>query len=425
MAHNGGRSQLNFDFLQVGGEYPFINHLKTAQAWDTINGLGLPEPLNFDSNGYPTAIAVGSGGYYTVFFIPTQTSRPGNWIIKWIGNGTVYTGFGRTIVSGSLTGTDGRCVITPTDSAWSTSGSLRIVFGISAIGANPITSLAFIHESEEASYDAGNVFSSYFKTKLSQGNCGVYRFLNWQYANTSFAAKWAERKPLNYVFYDGPEFRSSIYAGATTNVADDYSASLAGFVLADKALVIVKFNASSTGTAPTLNVQATGAKTIKDWFGDVLSVANNTKPVADHYAALRYDADLDCWVKHGGDVADGSQMLHNGIPPELCVQLCNEMGAHPWLHVPYLALDPKTDYATQLATYARDQPREWVDPSLRAGERGMEQPLRLQGDAVRLEQGECVLGHKPGHAQLVRQGAFHRWAGRERGLRGMTAAAIR
>jgi hypothetical protein len=338
MAHNGGRSQENFNFLQVGGDYAFLNALKQGQNWTLVDNSAQPSPSSLDSNGYPTTIS--NGGVYTVFYIPTQTDRPGNWVIKWTGGGTVRANFSHTAVSGSLSGTDGRYEFTPTGTPDATFDALRIDMGITAITSG-ITSLTFCHVDDEPLLTAGNVFGTKFKQRLAEGNFGVLRYLNWLQANKSMATTWATRKPTGYVFYLGDEFRSSIDGGTTTNVGDDYAATVSGFALADKATVLVKFNANATGTTPTLNVSSTGAKTIKNQCGDALTVGGNDKPLNGVWAVCVYDSDLGCWLKQGGDLAAGNVLLNNGCPPELMVQLANEMGAHPWLHVPYPRARPE------------------------------------------------------------------------------------
>jgi len=50
---NGGRSQVNLNFLQIGGDYPFLNCMKTAQSWSFIDNSGPADPSTLDSNGYP------------------------------------------------------------------------------------------------------------------------------------------------------------------------------------------------------------------------------------------------------------------------------------------------------------------------------------------------------------------------------------
>jgi hypothetical protein len=125
--------------------------------------------------------------------------------------------------------------------------------------------------------------------------------------------------------------------------------------------VIVRFNASASGTTPTLNVEGTGAKTIKNQYGDEL--ASTQKPVSGLYAFLIYDADLDCWLKDLGDSTGSAEgLLDNGVPPEIMVALCNELNCDPWFVQPYMTGDDPSDYMGGLATYVKAN----LNPSLTA-----------------------------------------------------------
>lgn len=352
-AFNGGRTQVNLSFLQSGGDYPFLNCMKTAQSWSFIDNSGIPDPSSLDSNGYP--IRITNGGVYTVFFVPSQASRPGNYVMTWSGNGTIYCGMSNTPVSGSKTSTSGsgRYVFSTRDS--------RFVVGISAIGKQYITNLQVFHADDEATLNAGEVFGKQFKARLVQANFGVVRFLNWQSANTTNVTTWATRKPLGYVFYSGQEFRAALFAGSTTNVGGAYAVSLPGFQLADKATVTVKFNASASGPC-TLNVNGTGA--INILTGYAAPLGNTTYPIGgtwQSFATLVYDATLNAWLKHGAETS-GSGGLENGCPPELMLQLCAEIGAHPYFLTPPYAIDPATDYMPSLAAYCRANAPSWMVP---------------------------------------------------------------
>jgi hypothetical protein len=355
-AFNGGRSQVNLNFLQTGSDYPFLNCLKTAQSWGLADNSGWPDPDTLDSDGYP--ISISHGGVYTVFFVPSQASRPGNYVMTWNGNGTVTCGMGNTPVSGSRTSTNGsgRYVFTTTET--------RFVIGISAIGNPRISNLQVFHINDEAALNAGQVFGAKFKQRLTEANFGVIRFLNWQRGNTTNVTTWATRKPITYAFYAGPEFRASLYAGLTTNVGAAYSARLPGFSLVDKATVIVKFNASNS-SACTLNVNGTGAINILSEYATPLSPNSNSTIVGGTWqslATLVYDATLNAWIKQGADIAVGSAGIDSGCPPELMVRLCAEVGAHPHFVTPPLAIDPATDYMPSLAAYCRDNAPTWMIP---------------------------------------------------------------
>jgi hypothetical protein len=192
----------------------------------------------------------------------------------------------------------------------------------------------------------------------------VIRFMDWPPANTTNQTTWATRKPVDYVFYSGAEYRLSMWAGETTNVGDAYTAPLtpSGWVgLVDKATVIVKFNASASGDSATLTVAGT-TKTIRNSYGDATSSGGNTRPSAGRFGTLVYDSTLDAWLKYGGDVAAGDQGLGNGVPPEVMLTVATRLGVHLYVTTPYLASDPLTDYIPSLAAYLRDSAPSWMIP---------------------------------------------------------------
>jgi hypothetical protein len=350
--HNGGRSQLNFNFIQWGGAFPFINHLKTAQTWLQADGSGYALPTVFNANGYPENTAV-----YTVFTIPTQAQRPGDWVLRW-------TGTANLTVSGNsaVSGTDGELV-------WTRDGtSIRL-----DVNSGTPTDIVIMHEDDVAAYDAGGIFSAPFLTLLREQNWGVLRFLDWQQANITNVREWDDRKPEDYVFYHGDEIRESIYAGATTNVGEAYSVaappSWGGLV--DKAIVTVRFNETATTNSPTLNVASTGAKTILGADGQPINHSSgrpySTESVdgVKRYGTLIYDADIDGWIKFGGQINAGGTFLRNGAPIEVMLALCDEVGAHPWFCPPFLSCDPATDWMTELATTVKaytDAGPTWMIP---------------------------------------------------------------
>lgn len=68
--------------------------------------------------------------------------------------------------------------------------------------------------------------------------------------------------------------------------------------------------------------------------------ANNTFSVR----VLVYDATFGAFVNLFSTSGGAS------VPPELCLDLCYKLGAHPWFCIPYFAADPATDFLPQLAT---------------------------------------------------------------------------
>ncbi|WP_456737739.1 MULTISPECIES: hypothetical protein [unclassified Bradyrhizobium] len=380
--------------------------LKTAQNWGFIDNSGWPEPSTLDADGYP--ISISNKGVYTVFFVPSQAARPGNYVITWNGNGTIYLGMSNTAVSGSKTSTSGagRYVFSTTET--------RFVVGISAIGIPHISNLQVFHAADEAALNAGQVFGAKFKQRLIEGKFGVIRFLNWQLGNTTNVTTWATRKPISYVFYAATEFRPSLYAGATTNVGSAYAVQLAGFKLSDKATVTVKFNASCNGPC-SLNVNGTGFFPILSQYSGALSTS--TFPIGASWqslATLIYDATLNAWIKQGGDAAMSSAGLRNGCPPELMVRLCAEVGAHPYFVTPSLAIDPATDYMSSLAAYCRNNAPSWMIPRF-------EGPNELWNNAA----GFCQTGYANAKAAAYGWGAdFHNWYGKAVSVLGQIVSQV-
>lgn len=367
---NGGRSQVGLGSVQSDGSYPFMNFVKATQYWTWINGASSPvAPDTLDENGYPTSIV--NGGVFTRCFIPTQSARPGQYKVTWKGIGTIYlpNATSPTGSKTSATADGGSFTFTPT--------SETIDIGISSIGATRVTDLKLYHINDDADILAGKVFGTEFKRLLkTEGRFGVIRFMDWQGTNTSAVTTWWTRRAASYVTYGSTEYRPSIYAGTTSNTGNDYTVSAPAMssalgaawdgVLRNKTTVIVTFNVSATQSGLcSLDVGGTGAKNILNAYSYPLTVGGNSYPVGgstQSLATLIYDASLDAWIKQGGDLASNNQGLANGVPPELMLQLCIEVGAHPYFCAPVHALDGNTDFMESLATYCRDNAPSWMIP---------------------------------------------------------------
>lgn len=425
--HNGGRSQIGLNLTQYGAAFPFLNHLKTAQNWALADGSAWPEPDTLDSNGYP--ISISNGGVTTVFDIPSQTARPGNWVVAWDGNGTIdssgtvlptvtftgsvtagvltagapsggsiqkgmpisYSGstLYQAIIGDQLTGSAGlagtyqmvgvttvssQTITASGGSKTSSTGTGRYVvsgasvtfnLNITAIGSPRITNARVFHVDDEALLAAGNVFGVKFLERLVAAKFGVIRFMQWQLNNISNMTNWASRKPESYVFYSGSEMRPSIYAGHTSNTGGAFSATLSGFTLVDKALVTVKFMADYGGADITMNISGTGAVPVVNHYCATIDGDSSWYVHANDYrsiATLMYDARLGKYIKIGGDSARQSVGIDNGVPPELYLRLCVEVGAHPYICTPIWAADPATDYMPSFAALCRDTGPSWMVP---------------------------------------------------------------
>jgi hypothetical protein len=352
MAHNGKRVHGNLWFMDSGREFPFMNVLKHCRNWvsRTANMFITPDMVN--SQGYPISLA-GMAGIATGVSFPSQSRRAGNYVFKWEGYGNFALNGGATIVSGSLNATDGRVVFTPS-SAVAADGAQNIQLQINGINAAlPLQNLVICHVDDEAALDNGDMFAQAFLDKVSE--FGAIRFVDWMATNHSTITKWEHRKPLGYWSYVADEARTDIYAGYTTRSGADYTAWFPGFVLEDKAVVTVTINETGTSAVATIDIEGTGRKNMLGYYAATTVGTNYT---AGSPATLVYDAALDGYITYGGlgpySVGTSYSYMRNLVPIEAIVALSNLVGAHPWLHVNYLALDPLTDYATELATYCKN-----------------------------------------------------------------------
>lgn len=95
--------------------------------------------------------------------------------------------------------------------------------------------------------------------------------------------------------------RKAVYAisttGTSTAAKTTESGTPSGFVLYNGATVTVKFNNANSTTTPTLNVNGTGAKTIKSYTGAALTEAEYTWPAG---AAITFTYDGSYWRMQDG-----------------------------------------------------------------------------------------------------------------------------
>jgi hypothetical protein len=356
MAHNGGIFQTGLNFLQVGGAYPFLNFLKTSQSAEIFN-VGPPDPSNVDANGY-IINTTGTEEFGGLFFRPLVADRSNKYVVKWTGGGATTTfniGWLGTLTSGSNIGANGRFTVDMSDAS---GGGGRTILIWKNVSPNaPVTDVVFVHEDDEALYDAGNVFSPLLIQKFIDGGFGVLRNLDITNANTSNLSRFAHCTPVNAITYAGEICHHDIWAGETTKVGNAYTVAMPGFVLEHGAMVTVRWDTDGTSGATftdTLNVQGTGAVPIRDRVGDTSTQSDARLMRAGKYSTLFYDADLAVWLKFGGDNDTLNRFITASVPPTIFLRLCKEAGMHPWIVQPYLSADPVTDLMPSLVEQAMD-----------------------------------------------------------------------
>jgi hypothetical protein len=110
----------------------------------------------------------------------------------------------------------------------------------------------------------------------------------------------------------------------------------------------------------TLNLNATGAVPIRATTGQVMwsgygnQLSSTGSGVLNLYTAV-YEASTGAWLMW----PDG---LANGVPVEVFIQFCAELGCHPWFIPPFLGTDPMSDWTLQCATYCKANAPSWMIP---------------------------------------------------------------
>ena len=272
-AHNGGRSQVNFNFAGNGGEWWSIDLFK---MYGQTNFTGLV-PTDFDADGYPLANPSGKSVFW-VGWLLGQDRRSGTLVMTWTGNGTLsFSGSGIVGTSGSLTssGGAGRYEFTL---ATTSQVNVNLVSWTSKISGIKI----FFKDQE--SLLGTTYFNPDFIAKIRAAKIGVIRMINWQEAggNTNIS-QWSHRKPLTYATWGSAQMRPEIYCGSATGT-NDYSingnvgngATVAGIVPivgdpADKTLICCKFSNAQTFDKIT-GITFDNVNGYVSWTGHALSV---------------------------------------------------------------------------------------------------------------------------------------------------------
>jgi hypothetical protein len=360
--HNGGGLQANFWFLQIGNEFPFINHMKTSQGLALSTTNASPPLSSFDTDGYCTTPSTTT---YTVLFIPLATDRPGNWVVRAKGQGTITFNSGGTLVSGSNTATNGNLRFVITLGGATGDGVRRIDIRLANGASGYLNDVVLMHEDDEAAYDAGEVFSPLLKQRIQEGGIGVLRMLDWQAGNLTNVSTWASaNKPLTYHSYHNGEIRPNWVLGTTSGGGNAYTIPAPGFVLSHGVSRHVIFHEDATSNVCTLDIGGTGAIRLADEYGRDAASGNDVTfdsanwPKANAARLVVYDAHLNRWLMTERRIA-------NGVPFELMLRLCAETGCHPWFVQPYLSADPPTDYAMQMAAYCKtyaEANAPWMTP---------------------------------------------------------------
>lgn len=358
---NGGRTQINQDFVAFTGTFPFINNFLANQGWTTISPGASVDASTLDANGYPTSIV--NGGITTLFFIPTQAEYAGDYTLTFnsASNGAtvVIPGVGTFVASG--TGLQSFNVTGSTlnglnQTNWSYNGFrtiCRVQLNITTTG---VSNIHFFNVNDTAAHSAALAngltwggFGQQFLSTLKAAKPGVLRFLNWQGPDQTIA-KWANRRPTTYSTFGSYSYPPTLACGSTAGSGDTFTITGNGTGVpatgapTDKLTMIINLDHSGLSTANTLSLNGTTAVPF-------YTLGTSTVPlqVTAGRVTVIYDAVLNVWMTD----TSGNAGVLDGCPPEVCARLAFEVGAHPYFVTPYLSFAPLTDYMTSLASYIK------------------------------------------------------------------------
>jgi hypothetical protein len=259
-----------------------------------------------------------------------------------------------------------------------TSSSPQI--GIKAIGSGSyVRDMHFYYTSDEAEFLAGKILSPRARQVISDLGFGVMRHMNWGAntgANFSNVTTWDTRRRRSNAFWlYAHDFRSDFYVGETTSSISGstytYVINTGGAAPTPMQTIHIKWdrtmpNAELGNVAElTFNGQTNRILNHRAQVPGVGSNGNNSGvPQAGSIYTMVFDAALNAWLAFGASGSVTTNFLDNGIPPDVFIDICKEIGCHPWLCPGYLSSAPEIMLDTSVSwVYNFDQLIQSVAPS--------------------------------------------------------------
>ncbi len=390
--HNGGLSQVQFSYP----EFAFLNYVKTMQAWCNVTGGATCNPapatftpagFDFDVNGYPRNIPVGTGGCIGLIQIPNDSERDwadvggvGSYTLTWDGGGTIALANFTLVTSNTPTSNLVSAAASTGNMITIRPGTNRPSIGVSAVTSSSDYPHNFnlYYTADQADVDAGYITTPIVRQRWAEANIGQMRNLSFLGGdgNRSHIKYWADNKPEAHVSYYMEEQRTAIFAGKTTSAVaghfvlptfshPDYGTAAA----VDGQLIIVQFNTTLTVTEGYLTYNGREDRIINEFMAPISSADGLTtgKPGVDRYAPMRYDEMLQAWIAYGN--SGQNYYIANGVPPGVFLDICAELRCHPHFVLPGPAHDEGTgapqitDYFGELVDMVRARAASWMIPN--------------------------------------------------------------
>ena len=349
---SGGTLGTNLEGLSYyATELPFLNILKECGSNYYFTGWFTGSPpadtleeasLQLDSDGYPLAIpqtGLASSSVYTICFRsptvysggsapPGQTAwyPPGSYTVQWTGSGTVA-------ISGDATATltaSGQTFNVTTPSA----NGLFVQLTSSATG-NELRNLSIVQTSLIASFNAGAIFHPLFASAVA--NFKQLRFMDWHNTNNELSG---------VSFTAAPTGTGATLSSPWTLPSGSYNLYL----------------------APTANDLGAQAEIVSAAFTFGSTAANWSPALA--YPHRSYDDIVDVSLSWGARALPSNAFytLREGVPLEIQVALCNQVGAACYINIPLTASDAYIESLGQLVMYGQwmQQGFSGLNPTLNA-----------------------------------------------------------
>lgn len=157
--------------------------------------------------------------------------------------------------------------------------------------------------------------------------------------------------PVGFQFNGGNQFPTPLSNSGNYYVSNVIDANTIQ-ISATSGGASITFGGSQSGTIygsrqPTLSLNGTTAIPVKNSVGVTFGISDIM--LANVACSFIYDAELGSWLMFGGNTTEGGIYLNDGIPPDICLQLCAQTGAHPYWVEGYMMCAPITDYSAGLA----------------------------------------------------------------------------
>jgi hypothetical protein len=214
---------------------------------------------------------------------------------------------------------------------------------------------------------SGMGFASVQCCMTLSGGSGSALTFNWT------GQPYSNGQPVGFLYSGNSP--TGIFSGATYYVVNatansfQISTSLGGSALAPASngsgvVLIAGFDTLSLNGSAAYPIKSLGAEIITPSGGNT-SALHGFNGSVKIYGTVVFDQALQAWLIDGAQPFSGG--LSNVVPPEAFLQICKELGMYPHISVPYLALDPMTDYVPSLAAYIKNNEPSWMVPHFEPG----------------------------------------------------------